>query len=306
MKLSLILISFIFLSSQLYGQFSEKSALRQQYEAERQALRSAWNATVRAYEQQFNRNKANAFAHQELELNSDSDSVVVSSNANLDSNFLSIEAIALGKNRDAAIRAVEKAVARYLLKKARELTRVSKESDIERLKKFLNSASEPLIKELTYLNNGHIQARYKIQVPLLGQTGLLFRFSDQSAANENKPVVEEDDDQNYNAYTGLILDARQFSPPSNIVIYIQHGDRVLYEPAIVEKDQAIKNGLVRYHSNLDAAKQDALVGENPLLVVPEKIENFRTYFVNKKAAKILSSSHFQNQILKNCRVCVVK
>jgi hypothetical protein len=81
---------------------------------------------------------------------------------------------------------------------------------------------------------------------------------------------------------------------------------VLYEPAMVEKEQAIENGLVLYHTNLDAARQDALVGENPLLVVPEKIENFRTYFVNEKTARILSSSHFQNQILKNCQVCVVK
>ena len=121
-----------------------------------------------------------------------------------------------------------------------------------------------------------------------------------------KTVVVEDDDQNYAAYTGLILDARKFSPQSNIVIYIQHGDRVLYEPAMVEKEQAIKNGLVLCHTNLDAAKQDALVGENPLLVVPEKIEKFRTYFVNEKTARILSSSHFQNQILKNCQVCVVK
>ncbi len=302
MKLSLILISFTFLS----GQFSEKSALRQQYEAERQALRSAWNVTVRAYEQQFNRNKANASAHQELELNSDSDSVVVSSNANLDSNFLSIEAIAFGKNRDAAIRLVENAVARNLLKKARDLTRVSKESEIERLKKFLNAASESLVKELTYLNNGYIQARYKIQVPLLGQSGLLSSFSEQPAADEKKTVVVEDNDQNYDAYTGLILDARKFSPQSNIVIYIQHGDRLLYEPAMVEKEQAIENGLVLYHTNLDAARQDALVGENPLLVVPEKIANFRTYFVNEKTAKILSSSHFQNRILKNCQVCVVK
>lgn len=295
--------------NQLSAQPTTKSILRKKYETERKALRQGWQQTMADFERNFKRSQAIINPRREMQLKKNkATSALTSIDVNLDSNYVIVEAIAAGGDKKTAIALVEKAVANSLLEKSKEITHTTTPKDISRLKSFINANVTPLIKKTTYLSTNQVQARFKVQQPLLGKQGLLQFFPEEATSSiepERSNPVEKTDFR-FTEYTGLIIDARQHHPGLNLIIYIKYNQTVLYGPALVDRQKAIELGLAKWHSNIIEAKQAANAGSNPYILVPERIEKNRIYFINERDHQILSSIHFQKNILKNCRVIVLK
>ena len=292
----------------IHSQTDEKSILKKQFEKEKKILRQLWDQQTIAFEQEFNRSKEKANPLQEKELKrNENNSALISLETNMDSNYVIVEAIAVGRDRAEAINLVETVVMKNLLEKSKQITQVADSSQISILKTFLKNNHIPLIKKLTPLSSNQIQARYKIKQPLLGSNGLLQFLPDTSSSSQKSQTEKTTYKQsNQDKYTGLIIDARRLNIKPNLIIYVQHEDHVLYRPTIADRTEAIKNGLAKWHTNIEDARTDQRAGSNPFIVIPTDGEKNRIYYIGNKEEQILAMNSFQKNILKNCRVIIVK
>ena len=81
----------------------------------------------------------------------------------------------------------------------------------------------------------------------------------------------------------------------------------VYGPAFVSREFAVQQGLSRYMTNTEAALNNPIVGNNPILVKGLRAEGndrSRVVISNADASRLLSMSE-NLSFLKQCRVVIV-
>ncbi|MDQ7031341.1 MAG: LPP20 family lipoprotein [Desulfonauticus sp.] len=109
-------------------------------------------------------------------------------------------------------------------------------------------------------------------------------------------------------YTGLIIDARGLSarPAMSPKVYDENGQEV-YGSAFVSREYAIQQGMAGYAKDLEKAKMNPRVANNPFIVKAIQVKGrARTDLVisNKVANELRALSKNQN-FLEKCRVMII-
>ncbi|MCK5224657.1 hypothetical protein KAR04_07790, partial [Candidatus Calescamantes bacterium] len=139
-----------------------------------------------------------------------------------------------------------------------------------------------------------------VAVPLFGESGLLgilapaIGFGDNAVPNVSSPV-----------YTGLvvIIEDENVRPMMAPKIVAEDGTEI-YSASFVNKDFAVKMGIVGYAIDLGKAKANDRVTDNPLIVTAKKIDGDNVVISNQDAAKITSVKD-QLTFIQQCRVILV-
>lgn len=109
-------------------------------------------------------------------------------------------------------------------------------------------------------------------------------------------------------YTGLIIDASGLGavPAMSPKIIDENGDEV-YGAGFVNRDFAVEQGVVGYSRNVDQARENDRIGDNPLVLRGIKVSGSKKADVivsNEDAAKLHDPSS-DASFLKECRVVIV-
>lgn len=111
------------------------------------------------------------------------------------------------------------------------------------------------------------------------------------------------------AVTGLIIDARglKVAPALAPMILTGSDNSQVYGNLKVDRDYAVKNGIVGYHKDLDAARMDAdRVGSNPMVVKAVRtVINTHHVWISVDDATAVYNADQKHNFLKQCRVVMV-
>jgi hypothetical protein len=117
-----------------------------------------------------------------------------------------------------------------------------------------------------YMNDGSIEVT--VEMSMLGQGMFLDAVLPQQMGGA-KPIASSPPSSlgDGSAYTGLIVDARELGVrPAITPRILSESGQVVYGSDVVDRDWAIKYGLVGYAKDAEAARQDDRVGENPIVI----------------------------------------
>ena len=109
-------------------------------------------------------------------------------------------------------------------------------------------------------------------------------------------------------FTGLVVDAIGTQAlPAMVPVILDENGKEVYGPAFVSREFAVQQGLSRYMTNTEAALNNPIVGNNPILVKGLRAEGndrSRVVISNADASRLLSMSE-NLSFLKQCRVVIV-
>jgi len=125
--------------------------------------------------------------------------------------------------------------------------------------------------------------------------------SNQSARLQNRPRSSQ-------VFTGMVVDARGTrAVPVLAPKILDENLQEVFGPAYVSREFAVQHGVARYTADIDKAKLDPRVSDNPLIVkVLKVLWPGRCDFIisNADAAKLKSASEHL-KFLKECKVIIV-
>ena len=212
----------------------------------------------------------------------------------------------IGRGRLMALRAAEIDAKRNLLEtiegvridSATIVKNFQTESDViySRMSGFIRGARRH--GDERYNSDGTVEV--DVAVPLFGESGLLgilapaIGFGDNAVPNVGSPV-----------YSGLvvIIEDENVRPMMAPKIVAEDGTEI-YSAFFVNKDFAVKMGIVGYAIDLGKAKANDRVTDNPLIVTAKKIDGDNVVISNQDAAKITSVKD-QLTFIQQCRVILV-
>ncbi|MBQ7561046.1 MAG: hypothetical protein IJS99_04295 [Synergistaceae bacterium] len=106
-------------------------------------------------------------------------------------------------------------------------------------------------------------------------------------------------------YTGLVIDVRHlpYVPSMTFQVYDASG-RAVYGMNFVNRSSFLSSGICSYFSNINAAKGEIFVANNPIVAKAIRLgkSNVDIFISNSAAAKIRSSSY---DFRKDCKVIIV-
>ncbi len=110
------------------------------------------------------------------------------------------------------------------------------------------------------------------------------------------------------AFTGIVVDATNINlaPAMSVTIFDESGEEV-YGASYVSREFAVQRGMCGYTNNLQAAKQDARVAGNPMIVKALRAKGpgrSNVIISNADATQIRDASAHLT-LLKECRVVIV-
>ncbi|MFH1625512.1 MAG: LPP20 family lipoprotein [Pseudomonadota bacterium] len=130
----------------------------------------------------------------------------------------------------------------------------------------------------------------------------------EEVKEELKEEVPEDIDLSKLDYSGLVVDARklQLRPALIPQIMDQRGE-VVYSAANLLQQDAVKMGVVGYAKDVDAAKKNQRVTENPFVIkgIQTAGEKRTDVVINDRDANVVRGSDRYTSYLKNGRVLIV-
>lgn len=130
----------------------------------------------------------------------------------------------------------------------------------------------------------------------------------ESKKEGRKEEVSEDIDLTKLNYSGLVIDARklQIRPALIPKIVDQKGEVVYSAVNLLQKD-AVKMGVVGYAKDVDAAKKNQRVTENPFVIkgIQATGQKRTDVVINNRDANIVQGSDKYTSYLKNGRVLIV-
>ena len=130
----------------------------------------------------------------------------------------------------------------------------------------------------------------------------------ESKKEDRKEEVLEDIDLTKLNYSGLVIDARklQIRPALIPKIVDQKGEVVYSAVNLLQKD-AVKMGVVGYAKDVDAAKKNQRVTENPFVIkgIQATGQKRTDVVINNRDANIVQGSDKYTSYLKNGRVLIV-
>ena len=152
--------------------------------------------------------------------------------------------------------------------------------------------------EARYNSDGTVEV--DVAVPLYGENGLInilapnLGFSDVEWEEISNPV-----------FTGLVvkIEDEDVRPMMSPVIVNENGT-VIYSANKVDKDYAIKQGIVGYSTDVSDAKDNDRVADNPLVVTAKKVDGDKIVLENSDADKILDAKD-KLTFIEQCRVMFV-
>ncbi|SHI57458.1 hypothetical protein ACQ0P8_01610 [Halodesulfovibrio aestuarii] len=157
---------------------------------------------------------------------------------------------------------------------------------------------------------------------LLGNHVLFHRVSDNpySAANAvaesiEKAVLSKSQDEAPEvdaalptAYTGLLIDARELgiSPAITFTVADEEG-HILYSPRVVNRDVALKNGMVEYAGTWEEAIASKRTSSNPLVLKAVSVQGkmHSNIVISDEQALLLKQINNAHKFLEEGRVVVV-
>lgn len=109
-------------------------------------------------------------------------------------------------------------------------------------------------------------------------------------------------------YSGLIIDAREVEvKPALLPKVLDEKGSVIYSSANMQKEDAVRTGVVGYAKEVDAAKKHPRVTETPIVVAALKGsgENRSDVVISERDAQIITTTEPALGYLKNGRVMIV-
>jgi hypothetical protein len=109
-------------------------------------------------------------------------------------------------------------------------------------------------------------------------------------------------------YTGLIIDASGMGAnPAMLPKIVSETGQVLFGTGKIDRNYAIKHGLMGYERNLEKAKVLDRVGGNPLVVSPLSVQgrNHTDFLVSQQDAERIREAAARQDFLSQCRVVAV-
>ena len=152
--------------------------------------------------------------------------------------------------------------------------------------------------EERYNSDGTVEV--DVAVPLYGPNGLITILAPQLGLGDvTVPDVKNP------VYTGLIVvikdkNARPMMAPT---IVDENGDKI-YDASFVNKKFALKMGIVGYGTDLDQAKKNDRVTDNPLIVTAKKVDGDNIVISNEDANKIRKYKD-KLTFIQQCRVMLI-
>ena len=122
------------------------------------------------------------------------------------------------------------------------------------------------------------------------------------------PPEEEEAPEAPDGNTGLIIDARGLGlSPAMAPKVVDEADKLVYGAKIVSREAAVTHGIAVYEKDLETAKKNDRIGDNPLVIKGTKAKGRNKTNVvvsdddGAKARKAAEGQSFLNQ----CKVVVV-
>ncbi len=212
----------------------------------------------------------------------------------------------VGRGRLMALRAAEVNAKRNLLETIQGV-RIDSETIVENFQTksdIIRSSMSGFIRgakrygEERYNSDGTVEV--DVSVPLFGADGLIhiiapeMGFGDVAIIDIENPV-----------YTGLVVVINdEKAMPMMAPKVISEAGTVIYAASKVNKDFAIKMGIVGYATDLDKVKTNDRVTDNPLIITAVKIDGDKIIISNIDADKILKVKE-KLTFIQQCRVMFV-
>lgn len=156
--------------------------------------------------------------------------------------------------------------------------------------------------EPVYFSDGSIEVT--IEMDMRGQ-GRLYDAVLPQRGQVPPPVPVSGTPSNSRVYSGLIVDARGLGLRPAIApnIYSERGDEV-YGSRYVDREWAIKQGMVSYAKDQNKARQDERVASNPLIIKAKKVRgaNRTDVVISEQDALTLHQVSDNLKFLQECRV----
>jgi len=109
-------------------------------------------------------------------------------------------------------------------------------------------------------------------------------------------------------FTGLVIDARGLGarPAISPVILSENGDEV-YGSGYADREWAVQYGMVGYAKELEAARMDERIGDNPLVVNAVKVSgsNRSDIVIGERDVRRIHSVEKNLKFLQECRVIIL-
>jgi hypothetical protein len=144
--------------------------------------------------------------------------------------------------------------------------------------------------KVKYMSDGTIEVVLKIAITGELVEIMLPLYTD-GVYNKDIPRIGEEEAKD-KMYTGIIVDATDFNilPCMAPKIYSENG-QLIYDASYVDSDYAIENGVVGYSKDVEMAKENNRVGDNPYIVKAVKSgEQNRDVYISKKASKTITNN----------------
>ena len=212
----------------------------------------------------------------------------------------------VGRSRLMALRAAEINAKRNLLETIQGV-RIDSETIVENFQTksdIIRSSMSGFIKgakrygEERYQSDATVEV--DVSVPLFGEDGLIhiiapeMGFGDVAIIDIENPV-----------YTGLVVVINdEKAMPMMAPKVISEAGTIIYAASKVNKDFAIKMGIVGYATDLDKVKTNDRVTDNPLIITAVKIDGDKIIISNIDADKILKVKE-KLTFIQQCRVMFV-
>ncbi|MBW1722713.1 MAG: hypothetical protein JRH13_09140 [Deltaproteobacteria bacterium] len=182
--------------------------------------------------------------------------------------------------------------------------------DIIDAKKGLRASLQELIRktpvaDISYKENGAVEATLAVEM-----NGVLAELILPGSIRNIESVVHPNapDPAKGKGYTGLIIDCRGFHVKPALVPIVQDEEgQVVYGPAYVSREYAVRKGVARYVPDLEAAKACKRVAGNPLIIKGVRKAGGGISDVvisNSDAAKIRGTPRHLS-LLQKCKVVLV-
>jgi FMN phosphatase YigB (HAD superfamily) len=109
-------------------------------------------------------------------------------------------------------------------------------------------------------------------------------------------------------FTGLIIDATGINvTPSMVPVVLDENGRKVFGPAFMSRESAVQYGTSEYEKEIERAKQNPRVGNNPLIIKGLRTDGSENtnIIISNSDALVLRSKPEHLAFLKKCQVIIV-
>lgn len=158
--------------------------------------------------------------------------------------------------------------------------------------------------EVRYMSDGTIEVVLSIMIKGELAEVMLPLYDKENVDTMEEVETKEKEDKEY---TGIIIDAGDYNMlPCMAPRIFNEDNEIVYDASFVDSDYAVKQGVVGYAKDIELAKEEQRVSDNPYVIEAEKVRDNKMdlYISNEDAKEIMESKNLKEK-LKKCRVMFV-